>query len=70
MAGLPFTKRSSGSRLHALTYLFLARQNTDQPTNTASGEFNMANYVGISYSKTGLAFLHLMNYLGEEEFNT
>ena len=56
--------------LHAFTYLLLGRRNTDQPTNTASAEFNTANYAGISYSKTGLAFLHLMHYLGEDQFNT
>ena len=56
--------------LHALTYFFLARQNSDQPTNTASSEFNTTNYAGISYSKTGLVFRHLMHYLGKDQFNT
>ena len=56
--------------LHAISYLMLARQNVDQQTNLTSSEFNLANYAGITYSKTGLAFLHLMNYLGEDQFNT
>lgn len=56
--------------MHALSYLILARQNKDQPITTSSSGFSRSNYAAISYSKTGLAFHHLMNYLGEERFNT
>ena len=56
--------------IHDLSYLLVARQNLDQPINTSSAEFSQTNYAAISYSKTGLAFQHLMHFLGEEQFNT
>jgi len=54
---------------HELIYLLMARQNLDQPTNTASADFTMINYGAVPYSKMGLALGHLQGYLGEETFN-
>jgi len=54
---------------HELTYLLNARRNLDQPINLASEEYEMINYGGIVYSKTGLSFYYIKEYLGEAKFN-
>ncbi len=54
---------------HRLMYLYTARKNIDQPTNLESKEFSMINYGSMAYSKAGLSFLWLKDFLGEENFN-
>jgi len=54
---------------HELLYLVNARRNLDQPINLASDEYAMINYGGIVYSKTGLGFYYLKEYIGESKFN-
>jgi hypothetical protein len=51
-------------------YLFDARRNLDQPANLHSEEYNESNYLtSVIYKKNSVSLLHLMNYLGKEEFN-
>lgn len=52
-----------------LMYLFSHRQHEDQPIDLHSAEYTSLNYGAIVYSKTALIFEHLMNYLGEEDFD-
>ena len=53
-----------------LGYLYLARLNKDQELNTHSEKFNMINYGFIAYFKGAVGFNLLINYLGEEKFDS
>ena len=50
-------------------YRLTASFGEDQPIETRSEEFTQANYATIMYSKTGLVFYYLKDYLGEELFD-
>ena len=47
----------------------LSRLGMDQPIETPSAEFTPGNYGVVMYQKTGLIFLYLKDYLGDEVFN-
>jgi hypothetical protein len=51
-----------------MTYRVTAMLGEDQPIETHSAKFTNINYGGIMYMKTGLVFLYLKDYLGEEKF--
>lgn len=53
-----------------LGYKIQAVRNEDQPLNIPADSFTSGNYGIIVYGKTPLAFEHLMNQLGEEEFDS
>ncbi len=55
--------------VHRASYQFNASRNYDQPMQMGSPEFTSMNYGGIVYSKTGLGFHYLKDYLGEELFD-
>ena len=55
--------------LHKYQYLNVARKNIDQPATLHSVDLDPWNYGSVIYSKTGLSFRMLMDYLGEAEFN-
>lgn len=50
---------------YKLLYLYLARQNYDQPINTPFDELSNLNQIAISGFKTGLSFYYIDAYLGE-----
>jgi len=51
-----------------IMYRLTAVLGEDQPIETHSAKFTNLNYGGIMYQKTGLVFLYLKDYLGEEAF--
>lgn len=52
-----------------LTFGFTAGYGLDQPINISSADYTSMNYGSIVYAKTGLIFLYLKDYLGEEVFD-
>lgn len=52
-----------------LTYNFVAGFGLDQPIELTSADYKSLNYGAIVYSKTGLIFLYLKDYLGDEKFD-
>lgn len=52
-----------------LGYVFMARQNKDQPLNIRADQFTSGNYGAMVYYKTGASFYYLKSYLGEEQFD-
>lgn len=52
-----------------ISYRTIAMLGEDQPIETHSADFTSANYGVIMYQKTGLVFLYLKDYLGEEKFD-
>ena len=55
--------------VHRVSYQFNASRNYDQPMQMGSPKFTSMNYGGIVYSKTGIGFHYLKDYLGEELFD-
>lgn len=53
---------------YKLLYLYLARQNYDQPINTPFDELSNLNQIAISGFKTGMTFYYIHEYLGEDTF--
>ncbi len=51
-------------------YLLSARNNIDQPLNLASDQYTSMNYGMIVYDKSALVWNYLLQYLGEEKFNS
>lgn len=52
-----------------LTYQFTAGYGLDQPIELHSADFTSLNYGAIVYSKTGLVFTYLKDYLGDELYD-
>ncbi len=52
-----------------LTYNISAGAGVDQPIELSSEHYTSLNYGGIVYSKTGLVFTYLKDYLGDEVFD-
>ncbi|MDD2982972.1 MAG: M1 family metallopeptidase [Crocinitomicaceae bacterium] len=52
-----------------ISYRVLAMLGEDQPIETHSADFTGTNYGIIMYQKTGMVFLYLKDYLGEEKFD-
>ncbi|MET3730972.1 hypothetical protein [Moheibacter stercoris] len=50
-------------------YLYLARQNYDQPIETDFDELSNLNQIAISGFKTGISFYYIDQYLGGNEFD-
>lgn len=53
---------------YKLLYLYLARQNYDQPINTPLDELSNMNQIAMSGFKTGLTFYYMDQYLGKDYF--
>lgn len=53
-----------------LTYKFSSFNNSDQPINTFSTKFTSVNYATVMYTKTGIAFNFLNDYLGDSLFKS
>lgn len=51
------------------SYEVVAGLGKDQPIELHSADYTMANYGGIVYSKTGLVFNYLRDYLGDELYD-
>lgn len=56
-------------KYHELSFQPLQKLNVDQAMNLKSEDYTDKNYGGIVYSKTALAFDHLMNYISEPRFD-
>ena len=69
-AGILGIKQYPYDALHYIDYLVNARRNIDQPIMTSSTELSRGNYAGIAYSKAGIVYYYLLDYLGEEKMNT
>ncbi|MBC8485911.1 MAG: M1 family metallopeptidase [Bacteroidetes bacterium] len=54
---------------HETDYLLNARRNLDQPLSLHTDDYSFSNYGGMVYSKAGIVFTYLLDYLGEEKFN-
>jgi len=52
-----------------LTYAASAGAGADQPIELPSNQYSLLNYGGIVYSKTGLVFNYLRDYLGDKLFD-
>ncbi|NND95186.1 MAG: M1 family metallopeptidase [Flavobacteriales bacterium] len=57
------------SYIHQLLYRLQARRNMDVPTNSCSEDLVGLNYSAMAYSKTGLSFYYLKEYLGDQTFD-
>lgn len=53
---------------YKLLYLYIARQNYDQPIQTPFDELSNMNQIAMSAFKTGLTFYYIDQYLGGNEF--
>lgn len=51
-----------------LLYLYMARQDLDQPISDSSSYFSRLNYGAIVYSKAAMAFDYMRGYLGDRLF--
>ncbi len=54
---------------YKLVYLYLARQNYDQPINTPYDQLSNMNQIAMSGFKTGLTFYYMDEYLGDGVFS-
>jgi hypothetical protein len=54
---------------YKLLYLYLARQNYDQPINTRFDELSNLNQIAMSGFKTGISFYYIDQYLGGTTFS-
>ena len=52
-----------------LKYVFNARRNLDQPTRTTTKQLSRVNKYAVAEAKSAKAFMHLMHYLGERQFD-
>lgn len=52
-----------------LTFAVSAGYGLDQPLNIGSADYTSMNYGAIVYAKTGLVFMYLKDYLGDELFD-
>lgn len=66
LAGLNKYKQKT---LYYFSYMLNASRGFDQAINLPADEYTPANYGGIVYSKTALAFDYLKAYLGEKIFD-
>jgi hypothetical protein len=57
-------------RYHEISFFTALRKRTDQPIKLSSTEFSETNYGSVVYSKTALVFDYLLDYMGENNFNT
>lgn len=55
--------------MNDITYSMSAAYGMDQPIELSSGDYSMINYGAIVYSKTGLVFTYLRDYLGDSLFD-
>lgn len=55
--------------MNDLTYSMSAGYGIDQPIELQAADYNMINYGAIVYSKTGLVFTYLKEYLGDTLFD-
>jgi Peptidase family M1 domain len=55
--------------LSDLSYLMTTGYGIDQPIELKSQDYTQINYGAIVYSKTGLVFTYLKDYLGDTEFD-
>jgi hypothetical protein len=55
--------------MNDLSYGLTAEYGVDQPIELPSADYSSLNYGAIVYSKTGLVFTYLKDYLGDEEFD-
>ena len=55
--------------MSSFTYATVAGLGLDQPIELHSKDYTNLNYGAIVYSKTGLVFLYLKDYLGDEAFD-
>ena len=53
-----------------LTYMIAASRNQDQAIETPSEKFTQINYGAVMYTKTGLVFYYLQEYLGIKVFDS
>ncbi len=51
------------------TYSMMASYGIDQPIELGSSDYTSTNYGAIVYAKTGIVFMYLKDYLGDEEFD-
>lgn len=56
--------------LYEIMYLLSARNNLDQPGNLSADKYLSLNYNSIVYCKNAMSFNYLMNYLGEDKFDS
>jgi hypothetical protein len=52
-----------------ITYRLVASYGLDQPIELHSADYTNLNYGAIVYAKTGVVFMYLKNYLGDELFD-
>ena len=55
--------------MNDLSYVMSSGYGIDQPIELPSDDYTQINYGAIVYSKTGLVFTYLKDYLGDEEFD-
>ena len=55
--------------LNDITYSMVAGYGIDQPIELPAADYSQVNYGAIVYSKTGLVFTYLRDYLGDKEFD-
>lgn len=69
MAERVHLERLSHQDMNDITYNLSAGYGIDQPIELPADDYSQLNYGAIVYSKTGLVFTYLLDYLGAEEFD-
>ena len=69
MAEILHLEHLSHLDLNYLSYNMSAAYGVDQAIEESADEYTQVNYGTIVYSKTGLVFMYLKDYLGEEAFD-
>jgi hypothetical protein len=65
-----FKRKINHRKRQYLSYLGIARTNTDQSPDQCIDEFKITNYHSNVYHKTTISFDYLKSYLGDSLFNT
>lgn len=61
--------RLSHRDMNDYSYAMMASYGIDQPIELSSGDYKPFNYGAIVYSKTGISFTYMRDYLGDEKFD-
>ena len=67
--GRLFSEKLPATRVYELQWLVAARDNTEQPLDLTSTDYDFSNYGMMIYDKAGIGFNYLRAYLGDALFD-
>jgi len=68
--GRLFSENLPATRVYELQWLEAARNNTEQPLDLTSTDYDFSNYGMMIYDKAGIGFNYLRSYLGDSLFDS